>query len=135
MSRGFLGAEGHAMSVFSQALKIAAIANAVLLVALFVGCPARNRTDIVPPTISTPTGDFQRHVPQQDERFMPPSISPVIGDYQRHMPAAKGPPQKDERFMPPSISPPPVDFKQLLPPGGIAPPPPPPASSEQPGPR
>lgn len=130
------------MSKRNLALKVAAIANAVLLVALFVGCPARNRTDIMPGTISPVIGDFQRHVPpdvpKTDERFMPPAISPVIGDFQRHVSPPLRPketPKADERFMPPAISPPTVDFQRLLPPGGDVPPAQPIPRDGQPDPR
>ena len=74
----------------SVALKIAALANAILLVTAFVGCPAcKNRTDIMPATISPVRDDFQR--------FMPATISPPPEDFQRLLPPTeKVPPPQQE---------------------------------------
>jgi hypothetical protein len=74
----------------SLALKIAALANAILLIGAFVVCPAcKNRTDVIPATISPVRDDFQR--------FMPATISPPPLDFQRLLPPnEKAPPPQQE---------------------------------------
>ena len=56
------------------AVKIVAIANAILLVAAFVGCPSRKDPTIMPFTIAPPPPDFQRLLPS-DNTAPPPQGS------------------------------------------------------------
>jgi hypothetical protein len=56
-----MNAEGGPMKNAGLALKIAVIANAILLVVSFVGCPSQRETII--PHIAPPPPDFQRLLP------------------------------------------------------------------------
>jgi hypothetical protein len=74
------------------ALKFATLANALLLVGAFVGCPAR-KDPVIIGTIAPPTDHFER------------IVQPI-----------KTPPREDsDRFMPPAIAPPPIDFERFVP--------------------
>jgi hypothetical protein len=69
-------------------LKIAVIANAILLVGAFVGCPWRRDPQIVPPTISPPTDHFHIAPPPSHSDFVPPTISPPTDHFERVLPPA-----------------------------------------------
>src|SRR5262249_48967408 len=81
-------------------LRIAVIANALLLVAAFIGCPARNRPDIMPPTISPPPPHFMASpiaTAPPDFQVMPAPVSCGPRDFQPP-PFLSPPPTNNQRF-------------------------------------
>jgi hypothetical protein len=68
-------------------VKCAVIANAILAVVAFVGCPCRKNSGIVPPVIAPPRDNFiPQPISTPRERFMPPTIAIPPPDFQDRQP-------------------------------------------------
>jgi hypothetical protein len=107
-------------------VKFAVIANAILAVVAFVGCPCRKNTDVVPLPIAPPRDNFiPPTISPPRDHFIPPAIAPPPVDFQGRVP----PPPPRDQFIPPTISPPPFEFQNRVP----VPPPPQPAQNTRDG--